>query len=66
MGKGSGGAALVYLPRWPRAHGGLPGALAILDEYYKPVVVQDEVLGELTLNKDYDTFEGEIQWCGKM
>ena len=33
--------------------------------YHKPVVIQDEVLGELTLDKDYDTFEGEIQWCGK-
>ena len=21
--------------------------------------------GELTLDKDYDTFEGETQWCGK-
>ena len=31
----------------------------------KPVVIQDQVLGELTLDKDYDTFEGEIQWCGK-
>ena len=32
---------------------------------HKPVVIQDQVLGELTLDKDYDTFEGEIQWCGK-
>ena len=29
------------------------------------MVIQDEVLGELTLDKDYDAFEGEIQWCGK-
>ena len=28
-------------------------------------VIQDQVLGELTLDKDYDAFEGEIQWCGK-
>ena len=48
-----------------KAHEVCPELQAILDEYYKPVVVQDEVLGELTLNKDYDTFEGEIQWCGK-
>ena len=27
--------------------------------------IRDRVLGELTLNKDYDAFEGEIQWCGK-
>jgi len=42
-----------------------PELQAILDEYHKPVVIQDTVLGELTLNKDYDIFEGEIQWCGK-
>lgn len=42
-----------------------PEFQAILDEYHKPVVIQDKVLGELTLNKDYDIFEGEIQWCGK-
>ena len=35
---------------------------AVLDEYHKPVVIQDQVLGELTLDKDYNTFEGEIQW----
>ena len=25
----------------------------------------DKVMEELKLDKDYDTFEGEIQWCGK-
>ena len=48
-----------------RAHEDCPELQAILDEYHKPVVIQDQVLGELTLDKDYDTFEGEIQWCGK-
>lgn len=42
-----------------------PELQAFLDEYHKPVVIHDEVLGELTLDKDYDAFEGEIQWCGK-
>ena len=28
-------------------------------------MIQDQVLGELKLDKDYDTFEGEIPWCGK-
>ena len=41
-----------------------PELQAVLDEYHKPVVLQDKVLGELTLDKDYDVFEGEIQWCG--
>ena len=34
-------------------------------EYTKPIIIEDEVPGELTLNKDYDTFEREIQWCKK-
>ena len=46
-------------------HEDCPELQAVLEEYHKPVVIQDQVLGELTLDKDYDTFEGEIQWCGK-
>ncbi len=37
----------------------------VLADYRRPVVVDDEVLGELTLDKDYDTFEGEILWRGE-
>ena len=48
-----------------KAHEDCPELQAVLDEYHKPVVIQDQVLGELTLDKDYDAFEGEIQWCGK-
>ena len=48
-----------------KAHEDCPELQAILDEYHKPVVIQDAVLGELTLDKDHDVFEGEIQWCGK-
>ena len=58
------------LVAWPwcisqvvKAHEDCPELQAVLDEYHKPVVIQDQVLGELTLDKDYDTFEGEIQWC---
>ena len=47
------------------AHEDCPELQAVLDEYHKPVVIQDQVLGELTLDKDYDTFEGEIQWQEK-
>ena len=47
------------------AHEDCPELQAVLEEYHKPVVIQDQVLGELTLDKNYDTFEGEIQWCGK-
>ena len=41
------------------AHEDCPELQAVLDEYHKPVVIQDQVLGELTLDKDYDTFEGQ-------
>ena len=34
-------------------------------EYRRPVVVTDEVLGELTLDKDLDMFEGEVLWRGE-
>ena len=47
------------------AHEDCPELQAVLEEYHKPVVIQDQVLGELTLDKNYDTFEGEIQWCGR-
>ncbi len=34
----------------------------ILQEYRKPVIVKDEVLGTLTLNKQCSCFEGQMQW----
>ena len=42
-----------------------PQLQEILDEYHKPVIIQDEVLGQLELNKDHGCFEGEIDWLGK-
>ena len=42
-----------------------PALEEVLAEYRRPVVVTDEVLGELTLDKDLNTFEGEILWCGE-
>lgn len=39
-----------------------PALKEVLADYRRPVVVTDEVLGELTLDKDYDTFEGVISW----
>ena len=37
----------------------------VLAEYRRPVVLNDEELGELSLDKDLDMFEGEIPWCGE-
>ena len=37
----------------------------VLAEYRQPFVVADEVLGELTLDKDYDVFEGHVLWQGE-
>ena len=42
-----------------------PALEEVLAEYLRPVVVVDEVLGELTLDKDLDMFEGEVQWRGE-
>lgn len=37
----------------------------VWNEYVKPVVIQDEMLGELTLNREFDAFEGSLDWNGK-
>ena len=42
-----------------------PALDEVLVEYRRPVVLEDEELGELTLDKDYDTFEGSIAWQGE-
>ena len=36
----------------------------ILTEYRKPVVIQDDILGELTYDKQIKSFEGNIAWLG--
>ena len=39
----------------------------MLIEYRKPVVLQDDILGELTYDKLLKSFEGNIAWlCGKI
>lgn len=42
-----------------------PALEEVLAEYRRSVVVVDELLGELTLDKDLDMFEGEVLWCGE-
>ena len=42
-----------------------PALEEVLAEYRKPVVLNDEELGELTLDKDLDMFEGEVLWRGE-
>lgn len=42
-----------------------PALEEALERYLTPVVVNDDVLGELTLDKDYDVFEGELLWRGE-
>jgi hypothetical protein len=43
-----------------------PALEEILAEYQKPIILQDDTLGELTLNKQFSCFEGAIYWQGKM
>lgn len=42
-----------------------PALEEVLAEYRRPIVVVDEELGELTLDKDLDIFEGGISWRGE-
>ena len=42
-----------------------PALEEVLADYRSSVVVTDEVLGELTLDKDLDMFEGEVPWRGE-
>ena len=42
-----------------------PALEEVLAEYRRPVVVTDDVLGELALDKDLDMFEGEVLWRGE-
>ena len=42
-----------------------PALEEVLAEYRKPVVLNDEELGELSLDKDLDMFEGGISWRGE-
>ena len=36
----------------------------ILAEYRKPIILQDDILGELTYDKQIKSFEGNIAWLG--
>ncbi|MBF0968060.1 MAG: DUF2262 domain-containing protein [Actinomyces sp.] len=42
-----------------------PALDEVLADYRKPVVLNDEELGELSLDKDLDMFEGEVLWRGE-
>ena len=41
-----------------------PELEAVLEEYKKPVVIEDKVLGTLTLNREFDMFETNFLWNG--
>jgi hypothetical protein len=38
---------------------------AIWEDYLKPVVLKDKVLGKFTLNKNYSNFESSLKWRGE-
>lgn len=42
-----------------------PRLESVLEEYNKPVVMEDNVLGTLELNRELHFFEGEILWGGE-
>lgn len=41
-----------------------PELEAVLEEYNKPVVIEDKILGTLTLNREFDMFETNFSWNG--
>lgn len=41
-----------------------PELEAVLEEYNKPVVIEDKVLGTLILNREFDMFEATLLWNG--
>lgn len=41
-----------------------PELEAVLEEYNKPVVIEDKILGTLTLNREFDMFETNFSWSG--
>ena len=42
-----------------------PALEEVLAEYLRPFILSDEVLGELTLNKELDLFDGDVSWRGE-
>ena len=42
-----------------------PALEEIWAEYTKPILLEDEVLGTLTLDREMSTFDGTCQWMGK-
>ena len=42
-----------------------PQLEAVWEEYQKPVHIEDEVLGTLKLNRDFEQLDGEILWNGE-
>ena len=41
-----------------------PELEAVLEEYKKPVVIEDKMLGTLTLNRKFNMFETNFSWSG--
>lgn len=46
------------------AHEDCPALNRVLEEYQDEVELQDEVLGTLTLDKDFEKLRGQVKWCG--
>lgn len=46
------------------AHEDCPQLNRVLEEYQDEVLIEDEVLGTLTLDKDYEKLRGQVKWCG--
>ena len=60
----------LNIPRWYvtevlEENVSCPALDEIWTEYTKPIVIEDEVLGTLTLDREMSVFNGTCQWLGK-
>ena len=60
----------LYEPQWYvtevlEAGVPCPALEEIWAEYTKPILLEDEVLGTLTLDREMSIFEGTCKWMGK-
>ena len=40
-----------------------PELMPLLEEYHKEVLLQDDILGTLKLDKDFEKLRGQLNWC---
>lgn len=55
---------VIYVTEVLGAYFAEPFLLGLIEEYNKPVTLRSDILGEITLDKRRDVFEGRCDWLG--